>query len=173
MGKIILDANSMNRTIRRISHEIVEKISDLDDVVVVGIKTRGEFIAKKIVQNIEEFEGNKLAFSTIDITHFRDDVKDKSNVEVDMSGLNVDVDKKTVILVDDVLFTGRTIRAAMDALMANGRPVAIKLAVLIDRGHRELPIRADFVGKNLPTSMKESVNVFIEEFDGKEYIEIN
>lgn len=172
MGKNILDADGIKRTVRRISHEIVENVENLDDVVVVGIKSRGEFLASRIVDNIADFEGQRIEFSTLDITHFRDDVAGRENITVDMSGLDVDVDGKIVVLVDDVLYTGRTIRAAMDAIILSGRPRMIKLAVLVDRGHRELPIRADFVGKNIPTSSKESVKVLLNEVDQKEYIEI-
>ncbi len=172
MAKRILDSDAINRTIRRISHEIVENVESLDDLLIVGIKTRGEFIAKRVVDNISSFEGRSVDYATVDITHFRDDVLKKSNITVDMSGLNVDVFNKVVVLVDDVLFTGRTIRAAMDALILKGRPSMIKLAVLVDRGHRELPIRADFVGKNIPTSLSEKVKVYLAEVDKKEYIEI-
>ncbi len=172
MAKRILDSDAMNRTIRRISHEIVENVESLDNLLIVGIKTRGEYIAKRIVKNISDFEGKSVDFSTVDITHFRDDAENKNNISVDMSGLCVDVENKIVVLVDDVLFTGRTIRAAMDALILKGRPSMIKLAVLVDRGHRELPIRADFVGKNIPTSLTEKVRVYLEDVDKKEYIEI-
>ncbi len=172
MSKELLDATGIERTLRRISHEIIENVSSLDDLVIVGIKTRGEFLGKRLVNNICDFEGNRVQFSTLDITHFRDDATDKSNITVDMSELSVDVDDKVVVLVDDVLYTGRTIRAAMDAIMLSGRPRAIRLAVLVDRGHRELPIRADFVGKNLPTSSSEVIKVYLNECDNKEYIEI-
>ncbi len=172
MGKVILDTEGIKRTLRRVSHEIVENVDDLSNVVVVGIKSRGEFLASRIVDNIADFEGVRVESSTLDITHFRDDSKEKGNITVDMSGLDVDVDGKIVVLVDDVLYTGRTIRAAMDAIILSGRPNSIKLAVLVDRGHRELPIRADFVGKNIPTSSKEKVKVLLTEVDKEEYIEI-
>lgn len=173
MGKIILDEMAMNRTLKRISHEIIENVTDLSEVVIVGIKTRGEYLGERIVANIMEFENVKIQFTTIDITHFRDDNSSRHEMKVDVEGLDIDVTDKVVILVDDVLFTGRTIRSAMDAIVFNGRPKAIKLAVLVDRGHRELPISADFVGKNIPTSMQEDVNVYVKEIDHKEYIEIN
>ncbi len=172
MGKVILDADGIRRTIRRISHEIVENVETLDNLVIVGIKSRGEFLASRIANNIAEFEGVNVSHSTLDITHFRDDSKQKNNITVDMSGLDTEVDGKIVVIVDDVLYTGRTIRAAMDAIILSGRPKMIKLAVLVDRGHRELPIRADFVGKNIPTSTTENVKVLIEEVDNVEYIEI-
>ncbi|MFV0425170.1 MAG: bifunctional pyr operon transcriptional regulator/uracil phosphoribosyltransferase PyrR [Bacilli bacterium] len=172
MGKVILDADGIKRTLRRISHEIVENVDDLSDVVIVGIKSRGEFLANRIVDNIADFEGIRVESSTLDITHFRDDSTEKGNITVDMSGLDVEVDGKIVVLIDDVLYTGRTIRAAMDAIILSGRPDMIKLAVLVDRGHRELPIRADFVGKNIPTSSKEDVKVLVNEVDKIEYIEI-
>ncbi len=172
MGKVILDTDGIKRTLRRVSHEIVENVEDLSNVVIVGIKSRGEFLASRIVDNIADFEGIRVASSTLDITHFRDDSLEKGNITVDMSGLDADVDGKIVVLVDDVLYTGRTIRAAMDAIILSGRPNSIKLAVLVDRGHRELPIRADFVGKNIPTSSKEKVSVLLTEVDKEEYIEI-
>ncbi len=170
--KKILDAEGINRTLRRMSHEVVEKIDNIDQLVIIGIKTRGEYLAKRIIKNIFDFENVEVPTSLIDVTHFRDDVEDKSNISVDMSGIKVDVDNKVVVIVDDVLFTGRTVRAAMDAIMLCGRPKMIKLAVLVDRGHRELPIRADIVGKNLPTSSSEIVNLYLEECDKKEYLEI-
>lgn len=173
MSKVILDRDGIKRTLRRMSHEIVENIADIDEVIIIGIKSRGEILAQRLVNNIKELEDVDVAFSTLDITHFRDDNQSKSRVSVDSSGLDKDVSDAIVIIVDDVLYTGRTIRAAMDAITLKGRPRMIKLAVLVDRGHRELPIRPDFVGKNIPTSLDEIVNVFVDEKDQKEYIEIN
>lgn len=172
MSGKILDSDGINRTLRRVSHEILENCDDFSKLAIVGIKTRGEYLAQRIVKNILEFEGEKVSFSTLDTSYFRDDVADKHNISADKSGLEIDVNGKYVVLVDDVLYTGRTTRAAMDAIMLSGRPSSIKLAVLVDRGHRELPIRADYVGKNIPTSSSGTVNVYLNETDKKEYIEI-
>jgi len=173
MGKVILEKEVITRTLRRISHEIIENNKNLDDLVVVGIKTRGAIMAKRLVENIKAIEGIDVPFGELDITFYRDDIGDRAkgprleSVEIDF-----EVEAKTVIIVDDVLFTGRTIRAAMDAIMDLGRASKIKLAVLVDRGHRELPIRADYVGKNIPTSLDEKVKVKFIEIDDNEYVEI-
>jgi len=167
--KIIIDSQTIKRTVRRISYEIIEKNKDLEDIVILGIKTRGINLANRIVENIEAIEGVKVPNGELDITAYRDDVE--NNVKAKLPEL--DVLNKTVILVDDVLYTGRTIRAAMDAVMDIGRASKIQLAVLVDRGHRELPINANYVGKNIPTSNSEKVKVLFEEIDGVEEVHLD
>jgi pyrimidine operon attenuation protein/uracil phosphoribosyltransferase len=173
MGKIILEKEVISRTLRRISHEVIENNKDLNDLVIVGIKTRGAIMAKRLVDNIKAIEGIDVPFGELDITFYRDDIENRVEGPR-LKGIDIDfaVEDKVVIIVDDVLFTGRTIRAAMDAIMDLGRASKIRLAVLVDRGHRELPIRADYVGKNIPTSLNESVKVKFEETDNNEYVEI-
>jgi pyrimidine operon attenuation protein/uracil phosphoribosyltransferase len=165
----ILDADGIRRAITRISHEIVEKNQGTDKIVLVGIRRRGVPLAERIQHYIEEFEGVKLPLGILDITLYRDDL---STIDVQPvvheTDVPVSVEGMTVILIDDVLYTGRTARAALDATMDLGRPERIQLAVLVDRGHRELPIRADYVGKNLPTSRKEIVAVRLMEVDAEE-----
>ncbi len=166
--KILLDKNDIKRSLTRITHEILEKNSDLDNLVLVGIKTRGEYLMKRIASNIKNFEDKEVDTIALNINYWRDDSKktnEKEEIEYDFSN-------KVVILVDDVLFSGRTIRAAMDAIISFGRPNSIQLAVLIDRGHREFPIRADYVGKNIPTSHSESVKVNLNEFDELDQVAI-
>lgn len=160
--KEIVDAIGMSRSITRIAHEIIEKNKGTDNIVLVGIKTRGEFLAKRLAEKINLFEEVAVPYVGIDINYWRDDEKKKVG---DIPTINVDLQGKIVIIVDDVLFSGRTIRAAMDGIMNYARPAEIHLAVLVDRGHRELPIRADYVGKNLPTSKKEIVSVKMVEID--------
>ncbi|MEG0239036.1 MAG: bifunctional pyr operon transcriptional regulator/uracil phosphoribosyltransferase PyrR [Anaerorhabdus sp.] len=160
--KEIVDAIGMSRSITRIAHEIIEKNKGTDNIVLVGIKTRGEFLAKRLAEKINHFEEVAVPYVGIDINYWRDDEKKKVG---DIPTINVDLQGKIVIIVDDVLFSGRTIRAAMDGIMNYARPAEIHLAVLVDRGHRELPIRADYVGKNLPTSKKEIVSVKMAEID--------
>lgn len=169
MAKEIIDAINIKRALTRMTYEIIEQNKGVDDIVLVGIKTRGVYLAKRIADRLKQLENVTVPVASLDISSYRDDVeRNKSNVEK----FPFDITGKHVILVDDVLFTGRTIRAAMDALMDQGRPKSISLAILVDRGHRELPIRPDFVGKNIPTSLNEKVNVFVEEVDGKDAIEI-
>lgn len=150
----LIDAEKMHRTIRRISHEIIEQNSNLEDLVILGIEKNGVPLAKIIQKNIKNIENIDIPIYNLDISGYRDDLKVQ-----DYKKLGIQLDDKIVIIVDDVLFTGRTVRASMDAIIDLGRPSKIQLAVLIDRGHRELPIRADFVGKNMPTSATESVRV--------------
>lgn len=163
----LLDEKAINRAITRIAHEILEKNKGSKDIVIVGIKTRGVPLAERLVKKIKEIEGTEVLKGTVDITLYRDDLtKEYMDPVIHGSNIKADINNKTVILVDDVLYTGRTTRAALDALMDIGRPTVIQLAVLIDRGHRELPIRADFVGKNVPTSKDENIKVQLEEIDG-------
>lgn len=152
--KIVFDGIQISKTIRRITHEIIEKNNDLSEVVILGVESKGVPLAKLITNNIKEFTNIDIAFYPINITNFRDDINNKEEV----SNINeYNFKDKTVIIVDDVLYTGRTVRAALDFIISYGRPKKIELAVLVDRGHRELPIRADYVGKNLPTNIKEKV----------------
>lgn len=169
MSKIIIDENQFMRTISRISHEIIEKHQSLDNVVIVGIKRRGAEIAELIKRKIQDLTGKELDFLDLDITFYRDDLEyaEPQPQSPIYSGASnyLSIQGKTVILVDDVLFTGRTIRAALDALIDFGRADRIELVILVDRGHRELPIRADYVGKNIPTSRNEQVQVKTMKFD--------
>ncbi len=161
--KEILDANSIRRSLFRISHEIIERNKGIEDVVLVGIKTRGETLANRLSDLIFQIEGVKVPTAAIDISFWRDDMKIKNTSIPD---LDIEIKDKIVILVDDVLYKGRTVRAAMDGVMHYGRAKQIQLVILIDRGHKELPIRADFVGKNVPTSLSEDVKVHLVENDG-------
>lgn len=164
---VLLDENSITRALKRISHEIIEKNKGVDDIVLLGIKTRGVPLAKRIANYVEMFEGQKVLVGQIDISLYRDDLTEKyDEPKVGINKLDFDIKGKKVILVDDVIFTGRTVRAALDAVMDIGRPKLIQLAVLIDRGHRELPIRPDYVGKNVPTSLNEIIEVKLTETDG-------
>ena len=162
----VLDETGLDRALTRIAHEIVEQAGGVSDVALVGIKTRGVTLAHRIAEKIRAIEGTKPDVGALDITLYRDDLALKAEQPI-VRGTEIGFPLKgrTVVLVDDVLFTGRTIRAAMDALMDLGRPHAIRLAVLVDRGHRELPIRPDYVGKNLPTSRREAVAVMLREHD--------
>jgi pyrimidine operon attenuation protein/uracil phosphoribosyltransferase len=157
---IILDEVGVKRALTRIAHEILEKNKGISDLVLVGIWTGGVYLAQEISCRLEEIEGEKIPTGALDITLYRDDIKgDAGRQQAGKTDIPFSVEGKKVVLVDDVLYTGRTIRAAMDALMDHGRPGCIQLAVLIDRGHRELPIRADYVGRNVPTSIKENITV--------------
>lgn len=169
--KVLMDEAAINRALTRIAHEIIEANKGAKDIILVGIETRGVPLAKRLAHKIKEIESTEVPVEWIDITFYRDDLEQKSEQPI-MNGqsLHRDIHKKAVILVDDVIFTGRTVRAAMDALMDSGRPSSIKLATLVDRGHRELPIRPDFVGKNIPTSKKEIVNVHLQEIDGENVV---
>ena len=164
----LMDEAQMRRTITRMAHEIIERNKGTDVVALVGIRRRGEPIARMLAEAIERVEGARLPVGTVDITYYRDDLTHKSrDPELSRTDIPFSVEDRTVILVDDVLYTGRTARAALDALMDVGRARRIQLAVLVDRGHRELPIRADFVGKNVPTAHSEFVRVALPEFDGE------
>ena len=163
--KILMDELMIKRSLKRISHEIIEKNKGVENVILVGIKTRGEAIAKRLQENIKEIEGVDVPCISIDFSYWRDDVMDGvHNIEE----IAIDFTDKIVILTDDVLYLGRTVRAAMDGIMHYGRAKMIELAVLVDRGHRELPIKADFVGKNIPTSEKEVIKVKFREFDNED-----
>ena len=174
MPKVIMDADSMNRTIKRIAHEIIEKNSDFNSLVLVGIKRRGIYLAERIKENIKTFENVDIAIDSIDITFYRDDLTKKSEQPVinDIKFTN-DIKGKRLVLVDDVIYTGRTVRAALDAILESDRPSSIELAVLIDRGHRELPIRPDYIGKNIPTSKDEHINVCVKEIDNEDCVYLN
>ena len=170
---VIMDSEGIRRALTRISHEIVERNKGVDNIVIVGIRTRGVPIAERIAANIEHIEGKKPPVGVLDITLYRDDLSSLSYQPiVHQTELPVDITGKTIVLVDDVLYTGRTIRAALDAIIDMGRPKAIQLAVLVDRGHRELPIRADFVGKNVPASSHEVVSVQLSTIDQAEKVVI-
>jgi len=170
---VIMDKAQMERAITRIAHEIVEANRGIENVRLVGIRTRGAPLARRLAAKIAGIEGKPCPVGILDITLYRDDLTTVANQPVvRMTEIPFPVDGRTIVLVDDVLFTGRTVRAAMDALIDLGRPRRIQLAVMIDRGHRELPIRADFVGKNVPTSLEETVSVRLEEVDGEDVVVI-
>ncbi|GEN44840.1 bifunctional pyr operon transcriptional regulator/uracil phosphoribosyltransferase PyrR [Alkalibacillus haloalkaliphilus] len=171
----LLDEPAISRAIKRISHEIIERNKGTDDLVLVGIKTRGMPLARRIQSAIKQIEGVTVSTGELDISLYRDDlsnIDEQEEAKVNQSNIDHNLNGKTVILIDDVLFTGRTVRAAMDAVMDIDRPKQIQLAVLIDRGHRELPIRADYVGKNIPTSLQEVIKVQLEETDELEQVSI-
>lgn len=166
-SKVIIDGQRVERTLARLSHEIIERNADEEELYLIGIKRRGVPIAQRLRENIEKFSDIKVKTGELDITLYRDDLTEKYvSPHINSSAINFDVNEKNIILVDDVLFTGRTARAAMEAVIGLGRPSVIQLAVMIDRGHRELPICANYVGKNVPTSKEEFVNVRLEEVDG-------
>ena len=167
----ILDKDSMAKTLERIAHEIVEKNKAINEIAVIGIKNRGAHLGQRLASKIEKIAGAVVSVGALDITLYRDDLTEASSQPVvHATEIDFDIEGKKIILVDDVLYTGRTIRCALDALIDFGRPGQIQLAVLVDRGHRELPIRADYVGKNVPTSLKEVVEVRLVECDGKDEV---
>lgn len=173
---VLLDEQAIRRALTRIAHEIIERNKGIEQCILVGIKTRGIHLAKRLAERIEQIEGKPIPVGDLDITLYRDDLTMKTENQeplVKGSDIPVDITNKKVILVDDVLFTGRTVRAALDALIDIGRPAHIQLAVLVDRGHRELPIRADFVGKNIPTSNLEKIMVELTEIDQKDLVTIH
>lgn len=172
--KAIMDAAAMRRALVRIAHEIVERNKGVQNVVLVGIRTRGVPLANRLGKEIQQIEGDKLPVGSLDITLYRDDLSTLGyNPVISETDIDFDLNGKTVILVDDVLFTGRTVRSALDALIDMGRPRAIQLAVMVDRGHKELPIRADYVGKNVPTSNSEAVDVTLAEIDGQDEVSLS
>lgn len=171
MAKEIFDAAAMRRALTRMTYEIIERNKGTENLVLVGIKTRGLFLAKRIAANFKRLEDAAIPVGALDISQYRDDLpEEKRHQMIHDQQLDFDITGKTVILVDDVLYTGRTIRAALDALMDQGRPARINLAILVDRGHRELPIRPDFIGKNIPTAQDEEVQVQMTEVDGQDAI---
>ena len=166
---VVMDADRMQRSLTRIAHEIVERNGEIEQLALVGIRERGVPLARRIARRLREITGHEVPTGALDITLYRDDLMRHAvgpQPVVRSTDILFDIDDRLILLVDDVLYTGRTIRAALDALIDFGRPKAIQLAVLIDRGHRELPIKADYVGKNVPTSRRESVQVRLEEVDG-------
>jgi pyrimidine operon attenuation protein/uracil phosphoribosyltransferase len=168
----ILNENDIDRVVRRISHEILERNKGPESLVFIGVQKRGVPLAKRIVENIEKFEGIKIKAGKLDITFYRDDIGQNIKPVAQITDISFNIEGKNVILVDDVLYTGRTVRAALDAIIDFGRPKSIQLVVLIDRGHRELPVRADYVGKNLPTSLNEAVEVKLKETDGVDSVTV-
>jgi len=170
---VIMDEVAIKRALTRIAHEIIEKNKGVEDVAIVGIRRRGGPLAQRLANRIEEIEGVKIPVGVLDITLYRDDLTTLGlQPQVHRTEVYFDINDLNIVLVDDVLYTGRTVRAAMDALMDLGRPRCIQLAVLVDRGHRELPIKADFVGKNVPTSKREIISVLVKEIDGEEKVVI-
>jgi pyrimidine operon attenuation protein/uracil phosphoribosyltransferase len=167
----IIDATGFERTLSRLAHEILERNRGSENIAIVGIVTRGEVIARRLAAKIQDIEHRELRLGFIDITLYRDDLREKLNQPV-LRGTDIsfDVTGKDIILVDDVLYTGRTVRAALDVIVDHGRPATIQLAVIADRGHREFPIKADFVGKNIPTSPEEEVRVLVKEIDGEDAV---
>ncbi|MEK3855191.1 bifunctional pyr operon transcriptional regulator/uracil phosphoribosyltransferase PyrR [Cytobacillus sp. FSL H8-0458] len=172
---IVLDDQAIRRALTRIAHEIIEKNKGIENCILIGIRTRGIYLANRLAERIEQIEGAKIDVGELDITLYRDDLTKKTeNQEPLVKGSDVpkDINDQKVILIDDVLYTGRTVRAALDALIDIGRPSQIQLAVLVDRGHRELPIRADYVGKNIPTSSSEKIVVELKEVDENDQVSI-
>ncbi|KGA97760.1 uracil phosphoribosyltransferase [Alkalihalobacillus alcalophilus ATCC 27647 = CGMCC 1.3604] len=176
MSQVILDEQAITRATTRIAHEIIERNKGIDNCVLVGIKTRGIYLAQRLAERIEQIEGLPLPVGEIDITLYRDDLTVKTDTEepvIQGTNIPIEIENRKVILVDDVLYTGRTVRAALDALIDLGRPEQIQLAVLVDRGHRELPIRPDYVGKNVPTSKSEIIVAELKEVDARDQVKID
>ena len=169
----LLDADKIKRTLVRLGHEIIEKNPNLNDFAIIGIRTRGDIIAQRLFSIIKTISKEEVNIGTLDVTFYRDDFRTNLGTpKVGPSKILFDIDKKNIVLIDDVLYTGRTIRAAMDEIFSLGRPNKIQLGVLIDRGHRELPIKADYVGKNYPTSINEHIHVYLNEVDKNESVEL-
>lgn len=168
----VMDRDAMDKALERIAHEIVEHFESIDDIALIGIKTRGAYLAERLASKVERITKKKLPVGALDITLYRDDLTqvDGGQPVVHATEIDFNIDGRKIVLIDDVLFTGRTIRCALDALIDFGRPEQIQLAVLVDRGHRELPIRADYVGKNVPTSLGEDVEVRLMDIDGKDEV---
>ena len=170
---IVMDADRIGRTLARISHEIVERNRGVEDLVLIGVRTRGDHLARRLARSLFDITDFDIPTGALDITLYRDDLMRQAvgpRAVVRKTDIPFSIDDRKVLLVDDVLYTGRTTRAALDALIDFGRPRSIQLVVLVDRGHRELPIKADYVGKNLPTSLEESVQVYVEESDGRDEV---
>jgi len=169
--KELLNSDDLSAIIKRISHEVLESTPNLENIAIIGIKSRGDHIAKRIVKYIQEISNKTISLGTIDVTFHRDDYRSNlGSPKIGVSEINFNVDDIEIVLIDDVLYTGRTIRAALDEIFSYGRPKRIRLGVLVDRGHREIPIKADFVGKNLPTSDNEHIHVSIIEVDGTDKV---
>ena len=169
----LLDADKIKKTLVRLGHEIIEKNPNLKDLAIIGIRTRGDIIAQRLFSIIKNISKEEVNIGTLDVTFYRDDFRTNLGTpKVGPSKILFDIDKKNIVLIDDVLYTGRTIRAAMDEIFSLGRPNKIQLGVLIDRGHRELPIKADYVGKNYPTSINEHIHVYLNEVDKNESVEL-
>src|SRR5215470_3338552 len=172
---VVMDADRIGRTLARIAHEILERNKGVDDIALIGVRSRGVPLAKRLARQIKEITGDDVPTGALDITLYRDDLMRHAvgpQPVVRRTEIPFSIDERSILLVDDVLYTGRTIRAALDALIDFGRPRSIQLVVLVDRGHRELPIKADYVGKNLPTSLSQSVQVRLQEIDGRDEVEI-
>lgn len=169
----VIDAKGFVRTVNRLAHEILERNKGAETIGIVGIRTRGDFLARRIAHKITEMEKFPVPIGSLDITLYRDDLRGKINQpQLKTTDILYDITQKNIILVDDVLYTGRTVRSALNALMDIGRPASIQLAVLIDRGHRQLPIKADFVGKNIPTSFEQQIQVMMSEVDGEDAVHL-
>ncbi len=168
----LLDAEDISRVLTRIAHELVERHQGASELVLMGIRTRGVPLARRLAELLERIDGAEVPHGALDVTLYRDDLSRRGPLPLGQTRFPVDIDGRVVVLVDDVLYTGRTIRAAMEAISEVGRPKAVRLAVLVDRGHRELPIRADHVGKNLPTARDEDVRVRLEEIDGEDAVDL-
>ena len=167
----IIDEEGLKRTITRLSHEIIESNKGTENLVLIGMRTRGEYLCNRIAAKINEIDNSNIIPGVLDVTLYRDDFRTRlKQPEVSVTNITFDINEKNLVLVDDVLYTGRTVRAALDALMDMGRPSSIRLCVLVDRGHRELPIKADFIGKNIPTSIDEEVKVKLKEEDGEDAV---
>ncbi|MDP1675829.1 MAG: bifunctional pyr operon transcriptional regulator/uracil phosphoribosyltransferase PyrR [Bacteroidota bacterium] len=167
----VIDSKGFARTVNRLAHEIIERNKGAETIGIVGIRTRGDFLAHRIAQKISQMENITIPIGSLDITLYRDDLRGKINQpQLKTTDILYDIANKNIVLVDDVLFTGRTVRSALNALMDLGRPASIQLAVMIDRGHRQLPIKADFVGKNIPTSFQQQIQVLMSEIDGEDSV---
>lgn len=172
LKSVVLTGEEIDRTLTRMAHQILEFNEGADNIVFVGVVTRGDSLARRLRHKVMEIEGADIPYGKLDISFYRDDYATNFSPEIKMTDIRFNIDGKDVILVDDILYTGRTVRSALNALMDIGRPKTVQLAVLIDRGHRELPIRADFVGKNVPSSSHEDVKLSLEEVDGRNAVEI-